>query len=61
MKYESRERWYRAEKQDAPRVLISECEKAIQDNGQRRAEALLYATAPASATAQFAAGPSTMR
>jgi hypothetical protein len=42
MKNDSRERWYRAEKQDAPALLIAECEKAIKDNSSRRAEALLF-------------------
>lgn len=44
MKNETKERWYRAEKQDAPELLISECERSIQANGQRRAEALLFAS-----------------
>lgn len=42
MKYETKERWYRASKEDAPQILIADCEKAIQDNGPARAEALQF-------------------
>ncbi len=38
----ARDAWYRQEPEDAARALIAECERAIQANASRRAEALVF-------------------